>query len=53
MIFSNMDRIIFAGDSVTDARSACPVGEKLFDNLGKVMSVLLIICFRHTILKSQ
>ena len=27
MIFENMDRIIFAGDSVTDMGSAQPVGE--------------------------
>lgn len=31
MIFENMDRIIFAGDSVTDMGSAQPVGEGLFD----------------------
>ena len=35
MIFENMDRIVFAGDSVTDMESAQPVGEGLFDNLGK------------------
>ena len=29
-----MDRIIFAGDSVTDMGSAQPVGEGLFDNMG-------------------
>ena len=34
MIFENMDRIVFAGDSVTDMGSAQPVGEGLFDNLG-------------------
>ena len=34
MIFENMDRIVFAGDSVTDMGSQCPVGEGLFDNLG-------------------
>lgn len=34
MIFENMDRIIFAGDSVTDMGSAQPVGEGLFDNMG-------------------
>ena len=27
MIFENMDRIVFAGDSVTDMDSAQPVGE--------------------------
>lgn len=35
MIFENMDKIIFAGDSVTDMGSAQPVGEGLFDNIGK------------------
>lgn len=35
MIFQDMDRIVFAGDSVTDAGSANPVGEGLFDNLGR------------------
>lgn len=34
MIFENMDRIVFAGDSVTDMGSAQPVGEGLFDNVG-------------------
>lgn len=35
MIFENGDRIVFAGDSVTDMGSAQPVGEGLFDNLGR------------------
>lgn len=35
MIFENMDRIVFAGDSVTDMGSAQPVGEGLFDNTGR------------------
>ena len=34
MIFQNMDRIVFSGDSVTDMGSANPVGEGLFDNVG-------------------
>ena len=34
MIFNDMDRIVFAGDSVTDMGSQQPVGEGLFDNLG-------------------
>ena len=34
MIFENYDRIVFAGDSVTDMGSKIPVGEGLFDNLG-------------------
>lgn len=35
MIFENYDRVVFAGDSVTDMESMNPVGEGLFDNLGK------------------
>ncbi|MFU0827162.1 MAG: SGNH/GDSL hydrolase family protein [Lachnoclostridium sp.] len=35
MIFEMYDRIVFAGDSVTDMGSAQPVGEGLFDNVGR------------------
>ena len=35
MIFESYDRIIFAGDSVTDMGSTNPVGEGLFDNVGR------------------
>lgn len=35
MIFENMDKIVFAGDSVTDMGSAQPVGDQMFDNLGQ------------------
>jgi len=35
MIFENNDRIVFAGDSVTDMGSSNPVGEGLFDNVGR------------------
>ena len=35
MIFENFDRIVFAGDSVTDMGSVQPVGEGLFDNMGR------------------
>lgn len=35
MFFENYDRIVFAGDSVTDMGSAQPVGEGLFDNVGR------------------
>lgn len=35
MILENMDRIVFAGDSVTDMGSVNPVGEGLFDNVGR------------------
>lgn len=34
MIFQDMDRIVFAGDSVTDMGSQNPVGESLFDSIG-------------------
>ncbi len=34
MIFENYDRIVFAGDSVTDMGRGQPVGEGLFDNVG-------------------
>lgn len=34
MIFENYDRIVFAGDSVTDMGSMNPVGEGLNDNVG-------------------
>ena len=49
MIFENGDRIVFAGDSVTDMGSNNPVGEGLFDNLGKgyvrVIESLLVACY--------
>ena len=35
MIFENYDRVVFAGDSVTDMQSCQPVGEGLFENLGR------------------
>ncbi len=35
MIFENYDRIVFAGDSVTDMGSKQPVGEGLFENVGR------------------
>ena len=35
MIFQDYDRIVFAGDSVTDMGSAQPVGEGLNDNAGR------------------
>ena len=49
MIFQDMDRIIFAGDSVTDMGSAQPVGEGLFDNVGRsyvrVVENMLSVCY--------
>lgn len=49
MIFSNMDRIVFAGDSVTDMGSTNPVGEGLHDALGfgyvRVVDNLLSACY--------
>lgn len=35
MLFENYDRIVFAGDSVTDMGSEQPVGEGLFENVGR------------------
>jgi lysophospholipase L1-like esterase len=35
MIFNDLDRIVFAGYSVTDMGSSQPVGEGLFDNTGR------------------
>ena len=35
MIFENNDRIVFAGDSVTDMGSTNPIGEGLFENVGR------------------
>lgn len=35
MIFENLDRIVFAGDSVTDVERSRPVGEGLFSGTGK------------------
>lgn len=34
MIFSKFERIVFLGDSVTDAGSVCPIGEGLGNNAG-------------------
>ena len=52
MIFENYDRIVFAGDSVTDMGSAQPVGEGLFDNVGRgyvrEIENLLAICYPGT-----
>lgn len=35
MIFNKFDRVVFAGDSVTDMGSTLPVGEGLADNMGR------------------
>ncbi len=35
MIFQDYDRIVFAGDSITDMGRTKPVGEGLFDNVGR------------------
>ena len=47
MIFNHMDRIVFAGDSVTDMESAQPVGEGLFENVGKSYE-LSRTCSQHS-----
>ena len=55
MIFEHMDRIVFAGDSVTDMGSAQPVGEGLFDNLGqgyvRMVDNLLGACYPEVYLR--
>ena len=55
MIFQNGDRIVFAGDSVTDMGSKNPVGEGLFDNLGKgyvrMIENLLVTCYPEVSLR--
>lgn len=49
MIFKDMDRIVFAGDSVTDMGSEQPVGEGLADSVGRsyvrVIENLLAVCY--------
>ncbi len=44
-----MDRIVFAGDSVTDMSSNNPVGEGLFDSLGhgyvRIVDSMLAACY--------
>lgn len=49
MLFENMDRIVFAGDSVTDMGSAQPVGEGRDDCMGqsyvRIVSSMLAACY--------
>ena len=49
MIFENMDRIVFAGDSVTDMSSTNPVGEGLFESLGhgyvRILDSIFAACY--------
>ena len=49
MIFQDLDRIVFAGDSVTDMGSQNPVGEGLFDSVGngyvREVENLLAACY--------
>lgn len=49
MIFQDLDRIVFAGDSVTDMGSQNPVGEGLFDNVGRsyvrIIENMLAACY--------
>ena len=55
MRFSHMDRIVFAGDSVTDMHSTNPVGEGLFDTLGfgyvRMLENLLCASYPETYLR--
>lgn len=49
MIFNNMDRMVFAGDSVTDMGRSRPVGEGLGDSVGhgyvRMIENLLSACY--------
>lgn len=49
MIFKDMDRIVFSGDSVTDMGSKNPVGEGLFNDVGmgyvRIIENLLAVCY--------
>ncbi len=55
MIFEHNDRIVFAGDSVTDMGSVHPVGEGLGDNLGhgyvRELENLLCVWYPETVLR--
>ena len=54
MIFEHGDRIVFAGDSVTDMGSACPVGDQAGENLGRsyvrIIDNLLAACYPERII---
>lgn len=49
MIFEHLDRIVFAGDSITDMGSQRPVGEGLNDNVGRgyvrIIENMLAACY--------
>ena len=47
MIFKHMDRIVFAGDSVTDMESAQPGGEVYLKMSERATSELLRTCCLH------
>ena len=55
LLFENGDRIVFAGDSVTDMGSAQPVGEGLFDNVGRsyvrVIENMLAVSYPNVFLR--
>ena len=55
LLFENGDRIFFAGDSVTDMGSAQPVGEGLFDNVGRsyvrVIENMLAVSYPNVFLR--
>lgn len=54
MIFEHGDKIIFAGDSVTDMGSVCPVGDQFMENLGRsyvrIIDNLLSACYPERII---
>ena len=55
MIFSHMDKIVFAGDSVTDMESMVPVGEGMPESLGKgyvrIIDNLLGACYPKQVIR--
>jgi lysophospholipase L1-like esterase len=55
LIFEKGDRLVFAGDSVTDMGSTTPVGEGLFDALGqgyvRTIENLLSACYPEIVLR--
>ncbi len=55
LVFEKGDRLVFAGDSVTDMGSTTPVGEGLFDALGqgyvRTIENLLSACYPEIVLR--
>ena len=55
MIFEHLDRIVFAGDSVTDMDSVNPVGEGLFESVGRgyvrIVENMLAVYYPETFIR--